>query len=756
MSFDTKGFLFVAKVSLGVFVLFFVAHAVSSYVGEILFPNSLEVQPLFLSHEQNQQNVRFIPPYITPYKTVESKFGSAPSSSQGRYIAADLEKMEMVLYASGTPLATVPILSKGRRGTPWETPTGVYEVKTKEEKHFSSTGHVWMPYSLQIYGNYFIHGWPYESDGTPVPPGYSGGCIRLSTEDAKKVYNFVSIGTPVYVKEHDYNADAQAFIEHIKIYPASLPQINAESYLIVDMKTGAVLLEKNAATARPIASLTKLMTAVVGSEVVFLDRTAVVAGGELETLGKTGSLVAGERLSLQKLLYPLLLESSNDAAEAIASMVYRRSAFITMMNEKASALGMISTRFADPAGISENNISTTEDLFRLTKYIYDKRSFLFGITRLERYGAVGSKNGGDIRHDWKNNNHFFSDPAFVGGKTGHTTAAQDTMISIFNVPSQDHEHTVGIIVLGSQNRESDTRALLSWARTALRPPQETPIRMGFVGDVMMNRGVEQKIRAEGGADFRFPFLRISEALQKYDILFGNLEGPISDQGEKVGSIYSFRMDLRAMDGLTFAGFDVMSVANNHMGDWTKRAMKDTFVRLKDAGIIAVGGGMTENEAYAPQFINKSGTRIGFVAFSEFGKGYLEGDDNVPGIAIIEKSRVIKSVKDARNKADIVVMSFHFGAEYQDTPTAFQKEIARAAIDAGADLVVGHHPHVLQPLEKYHGGYIKYSLGNFVFDQYFSESTMTSEILEVDVDQRKITDVREVPVSINTSYQPELK
>lgn len=752
MSFDTRGLFFVCKVIIGVVVLFFAAQFVSSYFGDFLFFEPLTSRLAQLSGA-SQSDLRVIPPYITPYKTIEGRFGRAPSDAPDKYIAADLEKMELTLYASGSPMETVPILSKGRRGTPWETPTGTYEVQTKEANHFSSMGHVWMPYSLQVYGNYFIHGWPYESDGTPVPRGYSGGCIRLSTEDAKKVYEFASLGTPVYVKEDDQAIEQSVSDDAIKIYPAPLPQASAASYLVVDMKTGAVLLEKNAQDTFPIASVTKLMTAIVGSESIFLERVATVSEEDVAVYGDSGSLVAGERFSLQQLLYPLLLESSNDAASTIASMIHGKKLFVKMMNDKAGALGMTHTSFADPAGIDEKNTSTPEDLFRLIKYIYDKRSFLFGITRQPHYQSASLGTEQVSAHDWANNNHFFANPAFVGGKVGHTTAARDTMVSVFNVDVSGHNRPIGIIVLGSDNRDQDIESLLAWVRSATHPPQDTPIRLGFVGDIMLNRAVEKKVLSEGGGDFRFPFLKIADTLAPYDLLFGNLEGPISDQGENVGSIYSFRMDPRVVDGLIYAGFDVLSVANNHMGDWTKRAMKDTFARLKKADIVPVGGGNTEAEAYAPHYVDVRGIRIGFVGFSEFGKGYLEGDAKTPGIAIAEKSRVVAGVAEARASADIVVASFHFGEEYRDNPTRFQQDMARAAIDAGADLVVGHHPHVLEPLEKYGSGYIKYSLGNFVFDQSFSEKTMTSEVLDITVQGKKIVDVKEIPLGINASFQP---
>src|SRR5882724_9446532 len=109
-------------------------------------------------------------------------------SQKESFIEADLTAMQLSVYENGAVVKQVPILTKGRPGSWWETPAGLYQVQNKETNHFSSFGHVYMPWSMDFQGNFFIHGWPYEPDGTPVSSAYSGGCIRLATDDAEKLY----------------------------------------------------------------------------------------------------------------------------------------------------------------------------------------------------------------------------------------------------------------------------------------------------------------------------------------------------------------------------------------------------------------------------------------------------------------------------------------------------------------------------------------------------------------------------------------
>ena len=312
------------------------------------------------------------------------------------------------------------------------------------------------------------------------------------------------------------------------------------------------------------------------------------------------------------------------------------------------------------------------------------------------------------------------------------------------------------------------------------------ITLLFAGDIMLDRGVEYYIQKNGG-DWRFPFLNIADFLQKADLVFGNLESVISDKGEKQGSIYSFRADPRTLEGLSFAGFDVLSVANNHSLDYGSEALVDSIQRLKDAGIIPVGGGSTNKEAYAPAlkyfYTSKysSVTTISILAYTAVGSSLWEASENTPGIAWVDEHNLAEftqRIKDAKKEVDILVLSIHFGEEYQTQPNDMQQLIAKSAVIAGADIVIGHHPHVIQliepegssdvrpegtqspreperPVERYKEGWIAYSLGNFIFDQGFSKETTEGLLLEVTIHNKKITRVSPRPIHLNSLFQPRL-
>jgi len=528
------------------------------------------------------------------------------------------------------------------------------------------------------------------------------------------------------------------------------PEVSAKSFLVADIASGTVFLEKNSQTKRSLASLTKLMTAVVASEAIFSERTVRLNNEMIRTYGDSGNLRAGEIFSLSDLLYPLLLSSSNDAAQAISTMAYSEKDFIGLMNVKAKALDMKDTFFKEAEGLEPGNMSTADDLFRLAKYLLDKRLFLLKITA-EPFHEIVRENSG-FRRIFYNINEFAGDKEFIGGKTGYTSEAGGTMVGIFNPVLGGETRDTAIIILGSDDREGDIQKLLAWVKKAFSE-RDKHIQLAFVGDIMFDRGVEKTVAANGGGDFKYPFKLIDSFLRNYDFLFGNLEGSVSDKGNDQGSLYSFRMMPKAIEGLKDAGFDAVSVANNHIGDWGREAMQDTFERLKNSEILAVGGGMNNEEAYEPRIITIKDAKIALLAFSQFGKDYLEAKENEPGIAIADEEKIKHSVQRAKEKADIVVVSYHFGDEYQRQPNAEQKKLSRFAIDIGANLVVGHHPHVVQPIEKYKGGYIAYSLGNFVFDQNFSKETMEGALLEVDVSAKKIITVSPRKIYINEKFQP---
>ncbi len=288
-------------------------------------------------------------------------------------------------------------------------------------------------------------------------------------------------------------------------------------------------------------------------------------------------------------------------------------------------------------------------------------------------------------------------------------------------------------------------------------PEAPEITLFLVGDIMLNRGVEYMIEKYGEGDFRFPFLKIAEELKKADILFGNLEGPISDKGIKVGSICSFRFRPEAIEGLTFAGFDILSLANNHMLDYQSTALKETMMILKGNGIDYIGAGFNREEAFSVKIKETEGVRVGFLAYTNLGPKTWMAQRESPGLAWIDEKSleaIQADIENFKQAVDILVVSLHAGTEYSLKPTPFQISFAQASIEAGADLVVGHHPHVVQKIEKYKEGWIAYSLGDFVFDQDFSEETLKSILLKVIIKNGKIEQVIPQDIKINKYFQPE--
>ncbi len=280
-------------------------------------------------------------------------------------------------------------------------------------------------------------------------------------------------------------------------------------------------------------------------------------------------------------------------------------------------------------------------------------------------------------------------------------------------------------------------------------PPETSLL--FVGDIMLARNVKNAVNKYHGGDFNALFAHVPE-IAKADIAFANLEGPASDKGEDLHHLYSFRFATSSLLSLKNAGFDAFSVANNHVGDWGRAAFADSYTRVS-AEFTAVGGGLTRAEAEEPKIIEKNGTRFGFLGFTDVGPDWLEATGTSPGILLASDPRLGEIIASAAKKVDVLITSFHWGIEYQPLSSARQKAIAHTAIDAGAKLVIGHHPHVAEETERYQGGFIAYSLGNFIFDQYFSEETMRGLGIEVKMKGNDISKIIAHTYRINTKNQP---
>ena len=231
------------------------------------------------------------------------------------------------------------------------------------------------------------------------------------------------------------------------------------------------------------------------------------------------------------------------------------------------------------------------------------------------------------------------------------------------------------------------------------------------------------------------------------------EHDIADK--KRGSIYSSRAKPQAVQGLKFAGFDILSVVNNHILDWGRVALIDTLDILKTNGIASAGAGRNYAEANEPAIINFEDTRIAFFAYTNLVSKSFSATKDSAGISFFDLERVKKSIAETRAETDIIIVSLHWGEEYKTKASDFQKKLAHELIDAGADLIIGHHPHVAQEVEQYRGKRIAYSLGNFVFDQNFSEDTRRGLMLKVTVQDEKISTVQPISIKFSPTFQPEL-
>jgi poly-gamma-glutamate capsule biosynthesis protein CapA/YwtB (metallophosphatase superfamily) len=240
------------------------------------------------------------------------------------------------------------------------------------------------------------------------------------------------------------------------------------------------------------------------------------------------------------------------------------------------------------------------------------------------------------------------------------------------------------------------------------------------GDVNFGDGVTPSLES-GGLDY--PFAGVSEAFGATDASFVNLECCISSVGTPVaGKEYTFRGPADSAGALKDGNIKVVSMANNHTKDWGAAALAETFTHLRANGIAWCGAGQNTIEAYTPAVLPAHGKKIAFVAFTQVVPDGWPATATSPGCATTwDRQRLAATIKAARGVADYVVASFHWGIELATSPDGEQRSLAHLAVDSGADLVLGHHPHVVQGFELYRNRLIAYSLGNFVFSPPRAES-----------------------------------
>ncbi len=282
---------------------------------------------------------------------------------------------------------------------------------------------------------------------------------------------------------------------------------------------------------------------------------------------------------------------------------------------------------------------------------------------------------------------------------------------------------------------------------------ETPRRTTVLltGDIMLSRNVGAKIDAANNPSL--PFQNLQDNLQIASLTFGNLECPLSENPNPLGEGLVFRCLARFVTGLVTAGFDVLSTANNHALDQGEKNVDYTIDYLASQNILPVGTGHDFAEAHAGQILPRNGIKFGFLSYSytALNDG---GKSTNPKIADFNDTpQMQKDVAALRERTDIVIVNMHAGIEYTRLPTPTQIKFAHAAIDAGADVVVGEHSHWIQNIDTYQGKPVFYGLGNFVFDQSWSEETKEGLTVKLNFQGKQLQSADLLPVIIENNFQP---
>ncbi len=679
---------------------------------------------------------------------------SLPPKS-GHSAIIDLDKNELTLYQDGLITNVYPLISIGKTGSAWETPAGRYTVLAKEALHYSPLARMNFPDALQIFGNSFIHGDAYKSLAGDSPANTLGS-LHLTTKDAQDVFNFLDKKDVVVVKSKRAStfisverlASIGAIMPAYASVPKSALKLNSLSYYVADLDTGEVIMSRDEDKTRSIASISKLFTTLVATEEYPKDSVVQVSARALGTLGTEGELVALERMSVTDALAPLLLESSNDMAEAIAESL-GHDQFITKMNEKAKSLKLSHTSFQDPSGLSMYNRSSAKDLFTLAQYLYKFRPDVLKIARTYSY-ALPSPDGA-MRHVWTNHNKFVlaKDERYLGGKTGFISESGLTSVLLFSLPlAEFQKKNIAIVMLNSANRDRDNKMVLNELYddlvydkgVTLRSVAKIPTEPLFATEDTKDRvslmfvgNVAPKNSAKDSSGDLMQYFVNAGFLKDSNIGVANILGPVSDVGYDLGSTPSFKEPAPFAKTLHDAGITNATFATSHIGDWGRSAIGDTVVTVANAGVTPVGIGRDSTEAGALRIQTVNGMTIGFLNISLTAPAWLSSPSNVPGINVLDQNDTnafLNTVRDFAKKVQYLAVVYNANESSESINLEQAKVFAHTLIDNGAKIVVGVGPHVTGPIENYKDGVIAYSLGDFIYDPAYLTRPFQGIALEV--------------------------
>lgn len=301
----------------------------------------------------------------------------------------------------------------------------------------------------------------------------------------------------------------------------------------------------------------------------------------------------------------------------------------------------------------------------------------------------------------------------------------------------------------------DAAAELAPALAEALAPLPT-IRLAAVGDINFDRSPAYIMQTTG--DLSYPLSLVKPVFDQADYTIANLETALGDVGEPAAKRYPFRSPPESAQALALGSVDLVTLANNHAQDYGPEALLQGIDLLHAAGVATVGGGANEAAAYAPHVADINGLRVAFLGYvhvpieasTNFDTQSWTATADAPGLAWADPARVSADVAAIRPDVDLVVVILHSGYEYIEEPSEEQVAAAHAAIDAGADLVVGHHAHILQGIHRYHGGVIAYGLGNFLFN---IDGPPETAILNVWLDRDGVRQLELLPAIIQEHGQP---
>jgi poly-gamma-glutamate synthesis protein (capsule biosynthesis protein) len=280
----------------------------------------------------------------------------------------------------------------------------------------------------------------------------------------------------------------------------------------------------------------------------------------------------------------------------------------------------------------------------------------------------------------------------------------------------------------------------------------TPIQIFASGDTMLGSWAEMVIADSG---YTYPFQKLQELIADADIFFTNLEAPFGTTGESFEKEYTFRVKPDLVKVLLAGKINLVSLGNNHIMDFGVSALQETMQVLDEHQIYYAGAGLNLSEARKPVIFEVKGKKFGFLSYSLTFPEEFWASDSTPGTCFPYDTFVFKDVAALDKEADFVIVSCHWSQELLEYPKKYQIDLAHRMIDKGADMILGHHPHVLQGIEWYKGKLIAYSLGNFIFGSY-SENAKESILLKITLEPADSIVTQILPIRVynkEVEFQP---